>query len=72
MKVNMVTFARLTSYLFLLYLATETNVWGFMLGVLVAHILVKIIRNVLADKISPNGKAIFITGCDSGMSDLRL
>ena len=67
----MVTFARLTSYLFLLYLATETNVWGFTLGVFVSHVLLKIIRNVLADKIPPHGKAVFITGCDSGKLDLR-
>ena len=62
----MVVFARLTSYLFLLYLATETNVWGFMLGVIVSHVLVKLVRNVLADKIPTSGKAVFITGCDSG------
>lgn len=70
MNVNMATFANVTSLLLLLYLAFETNVVGFSIGVLISYMCLKIIRNVRAVRVPPHGKAVFITGCDSGFGHM--
>ena len=66
MNVDMVMLVNVASLLLLFYLAFETNVVGFSIGVFISYMCLKIIRNIRAVRIPPHGKAIFITGCDSG------
>ena len=66
MKGHVIKASCITMFLLLLLLTFQTNFWKFCLGILISYVCLKMIRNLYTRTIPMDGKAIFITGCDTG------